>query len=158
MKYLILLAFVAISFFAHAQQQIDTVTVYGNTKMRVIVSGDTIMMSVRQFEALRSIVHSFEFSDSISKEQIAQLKAIVAIDERIEDKWKDIDAAQERQIDMYRREYNTMYEIAGNQNQKLMEISNQMFKKDGKATWMGIGIGAGIGVVIGSFFVAILKK
>jgi len=157
MKNLVLFLLLSIATVCQGQQ-VDTVLVYGQTKMRIIVAGDTVMMSIRQFDGIRNVFKSFEVSDSLNKDQIARLKEIIETSEEIEEKYKKMDEVREAQLNLYKREYNTLQEIAANQNQRLLDISDSIFRKNKSGMWQGIAIGAGVGAFLTSFVFILISK
>jgi len=154
MKVLLLLLFATLL----QAQVVDTVDVYGGTKIRIVISGDTVMMSTRQFEGLRGLIRSFEESNMSYREQVLLLQKAIEASRKIEERYRDIDKLCDKQVDMFRKEYNTLVEITANQSQAMLDMNERMFKKERKAVWRGVLIGGSAGLLSGIITGLIIRR
>ena len=141
-----------------AQVRVDTVNMYGETTIRVLVSGDTVMMSVRQFDALRGVIRSFEAAANYSSEQVTLFKKALEDGKAIEEKYREMSIMSEDQVRKYRDAYLSLDELAGTQNQRLQELNNELFRKERRAVWRGVAMGGIAGVLTGVIVGIIISR
>lgn len=142
----------------YGQIRVDTLNLADAYPIRVLISGDTLMMSVRQFEKVEWIIEGLMEDIDLQEMQVQKLKEAVKDGMKIEERYKEADKIRERQVEMYREGYNTAHEIAANQNQLLLDMSNRVLGQNRKTFWTGLGCGVAGGVVVGIITSVILLK
>lgn len=139
-------------------QVADTVTLFGDTKIRVLVSGDTVSMSKRQFENVTGLVRSFDMGLDICHKQTDKLFIALSAADTIEVKLRAISEIYQAQVGVYQREYKLLSEIAASQAKMIEDLNNRRFRSERRSVWRGVGYGVGGGALVGLIVGAIILR
>ena len=139
-------------------QVADTVTLFGDTKIRVLVEGDTVSMSKRQFENVTGLVRSFDMGLDLCHKQMHKLYTALDVSDTIAIKMGALANVYQSQVTMYQAQYRAMAEIADRQSKMLTDMNASRVRENNRNLWRGIGYGIGGGAVIGIIVGAIILR
>jgi hypothetical protein len=148
MKNLNVLFFMVLGLVCFGQTE-EVVELVPGTDIRILVSGDTTMMSNRQFFGLRDFLRTYKDEVDMCRNQVEMLLEVERVNVDIQRKYEKVSDMQKMQLDNCMREYNTMIELAHNHRELINDMRDDIFRANKKAVWRGIGYGVGGGIVVG---------
>jgi hypothetical protein len=139
-------------------QVADTVVLFDDVKIRVLVSGDTVGMSVRQFSNVVELIGSMDKGLDLCHQQLNKMYTALSVSDTIALKMSSLASVYQSQVLLYQSQYRSMAEIADRQSKMLTDMNTSRVRENNRYLWRGIGYGIGGGAVLGIIVGAIILR